>query len=472
MNDQKLLMDYADRGSEHAFTELTRRYVRLVYATCRREVGDRDLADDVTQAVFLLLARKARSLSTRSTLAGWLFQTSVLASRNARRQEARRTAREQRIGEQMERVERDALTTGDPGMFLNSVLASLNAADREVILLRFMSEYTLRETGEALGISEDGARKRIDRALAKLQRGISAKDSAFTAAALTLLLESHRTEAIPEMMVRAVLEIGKSASGGAAASTSAHTITQGVIRTMIITKIKIAAFACLAIGAGIGGLHMVTARTYTHPRNGLEKLTTLPGSPVTDISGSQVAAKCVQAYKSVSSFQGSAQSTTNGFAASAVISFVAPNKLRVDGIDLGGQFKYALASNSDGTWVLNVGQWAEQPSEEMGIAACTGISGGTAENVPALLTGVAWGNPFAGRAILPRVNEVTLNGRTAYCIQSTTNATTYWIDRKTFFLVKLTDTLAGTDSHTETFSIPTVNAQIPASTFAKPAGAP
>jgi len=132
LNDQQLLMEYAARGSEAAFAELSKRYIRLVYSTCRREVGDSDLANDVTQAVFLLLAQKAKTLTRRDSIAGWLFQASVLAARNARREERRRIARHERIAAQM-----DAVKPGrtDESMIadisLNEALTALSPRDRQ-----------------------------------------------------------------------------------------------------------------------------------------------------------------------------------------------------------------------------------------------------------------------------------------------------------------------------------------------------
>ncbi|MBL9126001.1 MAG: hypothetical protein JNL97_00070, partial [Verrucomicrobiales bacterium] len=71
--DSELLRRYVQDGSEAAFTELVRRHVDLVYSAALRLVGgDRHLAQDVTQVVFLDLCRKARALARRESLAGWL----------------------------------------------------------------------------------------------------------------------------------------------------------------------------------------------------------------------------------------------------------------------------------------------------------------------------------------------------------------------------------------------------------------
>ena len=78
-NDRELLREYVTSGSDDAFAELVTRYVALIYSSALRQVGDPFLADEVTQAVFIILARKADRLKQETLLAGWLFQTTRFA---------------------------------------------------------------------------------------------------------------------------------------------------------------------------------------------------------------------------------------------------------------------------------------------------------------------------------------------------------------------------------------------------------
>ena len=96
-SDWQLLQDYVERGSQAAFATLVERHVNFVYSTCLREVRHAALAEDVTQVVFLILARKAHRLRESGTLSGWLYKTSCFACKNAMKQERARQRHEQNL---------------------------------------------------------------------------------------------------------------------------------------------------------------------------------------------------------------------------------------------------------------------------------------------------------------------------------------------------------------------------------------
>ena len=106
MDDHQLLRQFVAQNSQEAFSALTKRYLGLVYSVCRRELDDAEAAEDVTQAVFLILARKAPTLGRSVVLSGWLFQTARFAAKNARLQAQRRAAYEQKAAEAMDQSNR------------------------------------------------------------------------------------------------------------------------------------------------------------------------------------------------------------------------------------------------------------------------------------------------------------------------------------------------------------------------------
>src|SRR5262245_17752647 len=94
-DDMALVREYAQTNSEHAFGVLVSRHVNLVYSVALRQVRDPHLAEEISQHVFIILARKAKSLSPKTILSGWLCRTARYISTDALRSRRRRQAREQ-----------------------------------------------------------------------------------------------------------------------------------------------------------------------------------------------------------------------------------------------------------------------------------------------------------------------------------------------------------------------------------------
>lgn len=168
MDETGLLAEFRERRSEEAFTALVRAHVDFVYATALRQVGDTGLAEEITQDVFVLLARKASSLGHHKTIAGWLYQTTLHRVRQRIRAELRRRKREVKAAE----ITADA-SAGESVWkplvpLLDEGLESMDEQDRLVVLLHCLEGRTFREVGEALGLGEDAARKRVNRALDRL----------------------------------------------------------------------------------------------------------------------------------------------------------------------------------------------------------------------------------------------------------------------------------------------------------------
>src|ERR1043166_1556551 len=165
MEDLQLLREYAAGRSERAFTELVNRHMDFVYSTARRVVNESQLAEDITQLVFIRLAHKAGSLRTGTILPGWLYRTTQFVAQTALRSEWRRRKRES-LAMQYSELSRDSETVWkDVAPLIEEAMGQLRQADQDAVLLRFFAGKSLREVGKALGISDDTAPKRGNRAL-------------------------------------------------------------------------------------------------------------------------------------------------------------------------------------------------------------------------------------------------------------------------------------------------------------------
>src|SRR2546429_7600740 len=198
MDDGQLLQQYTRERSESAFGALVRRHIDLVYSAALRVAGgDRPLAEDVTQVVFMDLARKARGLPRDVLLAGWLHRHTCYTAAKAVRTERRRKTREQ-VAMEMRALDDNTEPAWELiAPHLDEGLNQLSACDRDAIVLRFLKRQDLRAVGAALGLSEDAAQKRVSRALEKLRGVLSRRGVALTATALASAMAAEAVAGAP-----------------------------------------------------------------------------------------------------------------------------------------------------------------------------------------------------------------------------------------------------------------------------------
>jgi len=247
MSDHELLQRYAESRCEASFTELVKRHVDLVYSAALRQVGgDAHLAHDVTQSVFIDLARKAGSLSGRTVLAGWLYTSTHFAAAKIVRTEQRWRAREQEANSMREISDESAVEPSWEELkpVIDEAMHSLNQGERDAVLLRYFEKRQLGEVGEKLGVSEDAARKRVDRALDKLRGLLARRGVTSTSAALVAILGTHTVAAAPVGMA---MNIAGAAISGTAASTGT---TLTILKLMAMSKLKLGLIGALVV-AGV-----------------------------------------------------------------------------------------------------------------------------------------------------------------------------------------------------------------------------
>jgi RNA polymerase sigma factor (sigma-70 family) len=252
MNDDlTLLREYARGNSEEAFAALVSRHVNLVYSVALRQVRDPHLADEITQAVFIILARKAASLGPKTILSGWLCRAARYASANALTIQRRRQRREQEAHMQTilnEPASDETWTQIAP--LLDGALEKLGQKDHDAVVLRFFEGRNFREVGAALGTSEDAAKMRVSRALEKLRNFFAKRGMSSTTAIIAGAISANSVQAAPLALAKSVTAVA--ITKGAAASVSTLTLIQGALKLMAWTKAKTAMAVGTVAILGIG----------------------------------------------------------------------------------------------------------------------------------------------------------------------------------------------------------------------------
>jgi uncharacterized protein (TIGR03435 family) len=264
-DDIQLLRDYALHQSEQAFETLVARYINLVYSTAVRQVGDPHLAQEVVQAVFIILARKAGSLGPKTVLPSWLYRTAVFAAADAIKTKRRREQREQEAFMQSISNEPGHDSWQRIAPLLDNAIGGLSEKDRHAVVLRFFENKSLGEIGTALGSSEDAAKMRLSRALEKLRKFFGKRGVTLTAAAIATAVSAHSLQAAPVTLAKTITTVA--ISKGSIASASTLTLVNATMKLMTWLKIKMAiaigAAAVLTAGTAIVATRVV-AQTDNH----------------------------------------------------------------------------------------------------------------------------------------------------------------------------------------------------------------
>lgn len=220
-SDSELLRRYAQDRSEAVFAEIVGRHVDLVYsAACRRVGGDPHLAAEVTQEVFLSVARRAERLARHPVLNAWLHTSTRNAAANLLRRERRRAShhREIQIMQEPPSAERAPAPWAEIGAGLDAALDRLSEGDRHAIVLKYFENRTYAEIGRAIGLREEAARMRVARALEKLRGRLQRQGITSTAAALGGLLSAQAVSAAPPGLASGIAGQVTATAGAASAS--------------------------------------------------------------------------------------------------------------------------------------------------------------------------------------------------------------------------------------------------------------
>jgi len=250
-DDLTLLREYSRSNSEAAFAALVSRYVNLVYSVALRQVRDPQLAEEITQAVFIILARKAGSLGKKTILSGWLCRTARYASANALTIQRRRHRREQEAHMQtiLNQPANDK-TWIQIAPLLDTAMEKLGQKDHDALVLRFFENRNFKEVAVALGASEDAAKMRVSRALEKLRKFFTKRGVSSTTTIIAGAISANSIQAAPALLAKSVTAVA--IVKGAAASGSTLALIQGALKLMVWAKAKMAIVtgACVLLAVG------------------------------------------------------------------------------------------------------------------------------------------------------------------------------------------------------------------------------
>jgi len=266
LDDNALLREYVERGSEDAFAELVARHINKVYSAALRHTGNANEAAEITQAVFVILAQKSRRLGKGVILSGWLYHTARLASLTYIRSEMRRRQREREAYMRSIPEENETEMWPQIAPLLDDAMAGLNETDRYAVVLRFFDGKSLGEVGVALGASEDAAKKRVTRAVEKLRRFFVKRGIVIPASALTVAISVNSAQAAPAVLAKTATAVA--VAKGAAASASTLTLIKGALKLMAWTKAKTA--VVVAVTAAVLGAGTATVILVEHSGNPAE----------------------------------------------------------------------------------------------------------------------------------------------------------------------------------------------------------
>jgi RNA polymerase sigma factor (sigma-70 family) len=254
-SDAQLLREYAEDGNQTAFREIVGRHTDLIYSSALRQTTSPYLARDIAQAVFTDLARKAASVSKalepNASILGWLFRSARFQALNQLRDDRRRQRHERQIMETLSSDSETAPEWDNVRPVLDGAMAELNEQDRDALLLRFFKNKDFRAIGEALGVSEDAAQKRVSRALERLRAEFARQGVTTTALVLSMLLPANAVLIAPAGLALELAAIALTGIANVSFTTAPLTkvITMTALQKTFVTGILIAAVATTAFQA-------------------------------------------------------------------------------------------------------------------------------------------------------------------------------------------------------------------------------
>jgi RNA polymerase sigma factor (sigma-70 family) len=265
LTDADLLEAFVGRGEQAAFEALLRRHGPMVWGVCRRTLRNEADAEDAFQATFLVLVRKAASITPRALVGNWLYGVAHNTALKAKAMNGKRCAKERQAA-QRPRAEAAAEDRRQAQAALDEELSRLPDKYRAPVVLCHLEGHSRKEAARALGVPEGTVAGRLARARAMLAGRLARRGVALSAGALAVFLSEEAAAGVPAPLVGATAKAASLiAAGGAAtaevASAPVAALTEGVIRTMFLTKVKAVTALLLAAALLCGATSLLIPDT-------------------------------------------------------------------------------------------------------------------------------------------------------------------------------------------------------------------
>jgi RNA polymerase sigma factor (sigma-70 family) len=279
MDDWSLLQQYAHRGSKEALDTLVRSYLPMVYAAALRRMRDRHLAEDVTQVVFLVLMRRAGRIKKSVVLGGWLYQVTAFTAANLLRSERRRQCHEQKAaamkmdeieaaptqsdrqaqGQSASEPQWSAAVDGAIGEALDEAIDALPRKYRDAVVMRYLQGKSIHEVAEAQHLTDNAARQRLFRALAKLRRRLARSGIVETEDRIGAALTAAGAMTPAADLVARIVGGLHAAAVGSALSPVVTVVLRSLIMAKLKSSLLVAAILLILLGIGGGVLYTITS---------------------------------------------------------------------------------------------------------------------------------------------------------------------------------------------------------------------
>jgi RNA polymerase sigma factor (sigma-70 family) len=252
--DGQLLNRFLNHRDEAAFAALVRRHGPMVWGVCRRAVGNHHDAEDAFQATFLVLVRKAAAVVPREMVANWLYGVAHHTAQKARALANRRRAREKQVKELPEPAAAEPDVWRDLRPLLDQELSRLPDRYRAPVVLCDLEGKTRKEAARQLGLPEGTLSAQLSRARRMLARRLARRGVVLSGGALAGVVSLHATSArVPAAVLEATIQTATLPATAGAISAPVAALTEGVLKTMFLAKLKIVTTVLLLVGTLGGG---------------------------------------------------------------------------------------------------------------------------------------------------------------------------------------------------------------------------